>query len=403
MKKTLRKKFILFAMSAVTVLLAVLIGAISGFSWIILDRQSDNILHTLVRGNEKPPRSEPREPRASVPPMSMDTIKAARFFTVLTDQDGAVLEINLEQISSVSAQQAAQYAAQVTGGFGKIDGYKYEVKQLGPARLIFFMDTSHQFSTFIMVLSVSSAIALICWLLILLFVILFSGRVVRPILAGIEKQKQFITNAGHELKTPLAIIQSNNDAATLVYGESKYSRNIRLQIQRLNGLMTNLLTLARLDEEAELPTERVDISKLICGMLPACEAPLAQKNITLSAHIQPHVFMQAHRDTFSQMISVLLDNAVKYTPEGGTIRLCVTDHSGHIEITEENTCEAPHGAGPEQLFERFYRGDSARTQNNPSSGYGIGLSAARTIAQTFGGRLTAEYTDSGSICFTARF
>ena len=218
-----------------------------------------------------------------------------------------------------------------------------------------------------------------------------------------EKQKQFITNAGHELKTPLAIIQSNNDAATLIYGESKYSRNIRLQIQRLNVLMTNLLTLARLDEETKLPTERVDISGLMNGMLPSWEDAAAEKQISLSVKIQPHVFMQAHRDTFSQMISILLDNAVKYTPKDGIIRFSVTGDGGHIVIAEENTCDTPGNSDPERLFERFFRGDSARTQSSTVSGYGIGLSAARAIAQAFGGTLTAEYTETGTIRFTARF
>lgn len=403
MKKTLRKKFILFAMSAVTVLLVVLIGMINGFSWIILDRQSDDILHTLVRGNEKFPPMEFREPKLFAPPMNMDTIKSARFFTVLTDQNGKVLDVNIDQISSVSTEQATQYAAQIVDVSGKIDGYKYEVKQFGSDRLIFFMDTSNQLSTFAMILSVSTAIAFLCWLLILLFVVLFSKHTVRPILAGIEKQKQFITNAGHELKTPLAIIQSNNDAATLIYGESKYSKNIRTQTQRLNVLMMNLLTLAKLDEETRLPTERIDISALICGMLSICEDAAAEKQIAFSFSIQPHVFLQVHRDTFSQMISILLDNAVKYTPNGGTICISVTHEKGHIEIVEENTCEVSTDSDPERFFERFYRGSSARTQESTASGYGIGLSAARSIAETFGGKLTAMYPKVGMIRFTARF
>lgn len=403
MKKILRKKFIIFAMSAVTVLLVVLIGAISGFSWIILNRQSDAVLHILVSADDQFTNMEFHGPKPFAPPMNMDTIRSARFFTVLTDQNGTVLDVNIDQISSVSTEQAAQYAAQITDASGKIDGYKYEVKQFGSDRLIFFMDMANQVSTFVMVLSISSAIAFICWLLILLFVVLFSGRVVRPILAGMEKQKQFITNAGHELKTPLAIIQSNNDAATLIYGESKYSKNIRTQTQRLNVLMTNLLTLAKLDEETELPTERVDISELISGMLSVCEDAVAEKQIAFSLNIQPHIFLQVHRDTFSWMISSLLDNAVKYTPEGGTIYFSVMNKGGHVEITEENTCGISSNFDPERFFERFYRGDSARTQNNSSSGYGIGLSAARAIAETFGGTLTAAYPKTGMIRFTSRF
>lgn len=233
-----------------------------------------------------------------------------------------------------------------------------------------------------MVLSITSAIAFFCWIATLLFVIMLSGRAVRPILAGMEKQKQFITNAGHELKTPLSIIQTNNDASALIYGETKYSRNIRNQTKRLNVLMTNFLTLASLDEETKLPVESVDISELIREMLSAGEDMITQKHITFSSEIHPGIFMQVNRNTFSQMISILLDNAVKYTPEGGTICFSLMDDGGHIEIAEENTCETSADPDPERLFERFYRGDSARTQSSPSSGYGIGLSAARAIAET---------------------
>lgn len=401
MKKLLRKKIVVFAMSAVTILLLVLVGAISGLSWFFLDSQSDSILHTLASGEGRASQMEPFRPKRFGPSIDMDMIQSARFFIVYTDQNGMVLEVNIGNISSVSTEQAAQYAGQITGDSGKIDGYKYEVRQLGPNRFIFFLDISGQWRMFAMVLSISSVIALTCWIVILLFVILFSGRVVRPILAGIEKQKQFITNAGHELKTPLAIIQSNNDASALIHGETKYSKNIRQQTQRLNVLMTNLLALAKLDEETKLPTERVDISELTGGILSAYEDAAAGKQILMTAEIQPYVFLQVHRDTFSQMVSILLDNAVKYTPKAGTIRFSVMTDGRHIEIVEENTCEVSSN-NPERLFERFYRGDAARTQDGVS-GYGIGLSAARTIAETFGGKLTAEYPKAGMIRFTARF
>lgn len=403
MKKTLRKKFVFFAMSAVTILLVVLIGAISIFSWVILDWQSDNVLRTIADGNGAFMQMEIFDRGPFQPPMDMDTVKSARFFMVRIDADGNVKDTNLDQISSVTAEQATQYARKISGSSGKIDNFKYESKAFGTEQLIFFMDISGQMQIFAMVFGISGMIALVCWLFILILVILLSGRVVRPILAGIEKQKQFITNAGHELKTPLAIIQSNNDASALINGETKYSKNIRRQTQRLNVLMTNFLTLAKLDEEIKLPTESISVSELIHDLLPGYEDMLAQKSIAFSVDIQPDLFLRAHSASLTQMVSVLLDNAVKYTPEGGMVWLTACRNGGRIEILEENTCEVPETMDSERLFERFYRGDSSRTQDNNTSGYGIGLSAARAIAENFGGTLKAEYTENGTIRFTARF
>lgn len=398
MKKTLRRKFIVFAMSAVTVLLVVLIGAINGLTWFLLDSQSNRTLHAVARGGPAPQG----EPGPMGPPVNADTLQSARFFLVRTDANGTVLQVEVDRISAVSAEEAAQYAAEIEDTAGRVGRYKYEVRDLGAERLIVFLDTSGQLSAFVTVLTVSCTIGLVCWGLMLLFVALLSARAVRPVLAGMEKQKQFITNAGHELKTPLAIIQTNNDAATLIHGETKYSRNIRLQTQRLNALMTNLLTLAKLDESAVLPTEAVDISALVTAALPVYADALAQKGIALTTAIESGLSLQVHRDTFAQLVSILLDNAVKYTPEGGTVSLTARSRGGRIELTESNTCAPPLHPDPERLFERFYRGDNARTQDGAASGFGIGLSAARAIAETFGGKLTAAY-DGDFIIFTARF
>ncbi len=405
MKQTLRKKFIFFAMSAVTVLLVVLIGAINAFSWVILDRQSDEILHAIADGEgmflQKEPQPYGKTPFA--PPMNMDTIKSARFFMVHVDRNGNIKDVNIDQISSVTVEQATDYAEKATNNSGKISNFKYEKKHLGDGSLIFFMDTSAQTRTFVMVLTLSCVIAVVCWIAVLIFAFIFSKRTVRPILAGIEKQKQFITNAGHELKTPLAIIQSNNDASALINGETKYTKNIRRQTQRLNVLMSNLLTLSKLDEEIKLPTENVNISEKIKELLPEYEDALSEKEIRFSCDIQPNVSMQVHADTFLQMISVLMDNAVKYTSVSGTVQFRLYTDGKEIVIEEENTCEKDGNADAERLFERFYRADTSRTQDSNVSGYGIGLSAARAIAETFGGTLKANYTDSGTIRFVAKF
>ncbi len=403
MKKTLRKKFVFFAMSAVTILLVVLIGAINTLSYFILDRQSDDILLTIADGDERFLQKDSPAKGVFRPPMDMDTVKSARFFMVRVDAEGNVANVNVDRISSVTAAEAAQYAASVTSDRGKISDYKYTTKQLGSDSLIFFMDISGQTQTFVMVLSLSCAIAVVCWFAVLIFVALFSKRMVRPILAGMEKQKRFITNAGHELKTPLAIIGSNNDASALINGETKYSQNIRRQTQRLNVLMSNLLTLSKLDEATELPVENVNVSERVSELLLGYEDAMAQKNVVFSAAIEPGVVMRVHCDTFMQMISVLMDNAVKYTPENGSVRFLLASDGRQIKITEENTCEVPADPDAERLFERFYRGDSSRTQNGDTSGYGIGLSAARAIAENFGGTLRANYTDRGTLRFIARF
>ena len=127
------------------------------------------------------------------------------------------------------------------------------------------------------------------------------------------------------------------------------------------------------------------------------------RNLTFHVQIAAGIIMQVNRDSFRQLVTILLDNAVKYTPESGHVRFCLIKVGRHVLLTEENTCGPDMEPDPQRLFERFYRGDRARTQSAETDGYGIGLSAARAICENFGGTLTAEYPSTETIRFTARF
>ena len=201
----------------------------------------------------------------------------------------------------------------------------------------------------------------------------------------------------------LARIQSNNDTMALIHGENKYNVHIRNQTKRLNGLMSNLLTLARLDEETTLPTEKLNISELANELLPVYREEALLRELCFDAHIEQNIIISTNADSFRQMLTILLDNALKYTSEKGRISLSMVKNGKHIQLVTENSCDTSLEPKPERLFERFYRGDFARTQANESSGYGIGLSAARAICENFGGELWAEYPDSKTIRFTAKF
>ena len=159
--------------------------AINGLNWVMLERQSDSILETLVDADGAFHKMDFDRPSPFVPPLDMDRMRSSRFFIVQSDADGNTIDVNIEQISSIDIETAKEYALTVSMSgkeSGRIDGYKFAVKQLGPNQLIFFMDISGQRENFYMVLFVSGIIAVLCWLILLGIVILLSGKVIRPVL-----------------------------------------------------------------------------------------------------------------------------------------------------------------------------------------------------------------------------
>ena len=441
MTKTLQKKFVRTAMIAVTLLIVLMIGAINLLNAWSVWNGAANMAQMLAMSGGVPRHfdeeergeygDEDRLGRKGRDGFSMDSAMAERFFLVRFNEDGEIERTDIGQIYSVTADEAREYAQSVYGGdreTGYRDGFLYVIRKVpqedhfdpfaGAAyaeygeeeneeeqdTVVVFLDITGRISDMVSVLGISAAIAAGAWVLMLLFVIMLSRRAIAPIAANIERQKQFVTNAGHELKTPLAIILANTDALELYTGESKWTRNIRTQTQRLSGLMQNLLTLSRMDEIGyELAVAPVDLTSLVREKIQEFSQPAGAKGIAVVQELE-EVTVQGHRDTLAQLAAILMDNAVKYTPEGGTICVKVCRSEGKGLLIQRNTVRREEAEeDPERLFDRFYRQDKARTQKK--GGYGIGLSAARAIAEANRGSISAAYAmyeEEYNIVFTVQ-
>lgn len=433
MVKQLQKKFIISAMLAVTILLVVLIGGINVFNYLTTSGDNDRLMEMLgnsfenstmwnadTTDNTQPPQSItgtqqntadasgnqndtgfPPQDNGTKPPddkknngfgrHDKNAVDSARYAAVAIDKNGNIIRTDVTHISSLTEDEATAITEALknnASGTGSYSGFLYRISDTRTSdRIIILLDNGMQISSFFTVLFISVGAGIFGWLLMLLLVILLSKKTIAPVARSIEKQKQFVTNAGHEIKTPLAIILANTDAMELHNGENKWSKNIRAQTLRLSGLMQNLLMLAKMDESsAKLPMCEFDISTAAEDTVSAFIEPAALKGVMIEQDIQKGLQLNGNRDSIVQLMTVLLDNAVKYTVSGGMIRAKLSGNEKNITLSIANTCEPIDH--PEKLFDRFYRGDSARTQKN--GGYGIGLSVALAIAELHKGSITAE-------------
>ena len=412
MVRTLQIKFVKTAMTAISVLLLVVICAISGIYSFDVYTKEKNTAEMLANNGGIPDfgkmkqdrrdRTEPMKPFDGGR-MSPDDVMAVRYFMVLYDADGGIESADTGSIYSVTDEEAEEYGRQVIAGgrqSGIIGNFMYFLKDNEDGKTAAFVDVSSQISSILSVIVISLIIAAIAWILMFIFVSVLSHRAIAPIAENIVRQKQFVTNAGHELKTPLAIIMANTEALELFNGESKWTRNIKAQTVRLNDLMQNLLTLSKMDEaDLNLPMQDFDLGELVREAAAPFEEPAREKGLALSVEA-PEIMVKANRDSMGQLIGILLDNAVKYTPKGGEISVTALREGNSVILREQNTVDPKDvEENPERLFDRFYRRDEARTQKK--GGYGIGLSAARAIAAANGAQISAAYREQ-NIVFTVK-
>lgn len=224
----------------------------------------------------------------------------------------------------------------------------------------------------------------------LILLLLLSKRIVRPVAESYEKQKQFITDAGHELKTPLTIIGADADLAEMECGENQWIQDIRRQTQRLTELTQDLIYLSRVEEEG-LSLQSIDFPLSdVAEEMAHSFLPLAQnQGKRLEIAVQPMLSFRGDEKSIRQLCSILLDNALKYSPQEGELLFRLEKQGKNILLSVSNTTSQP--IKKEELchlFDRFYRTDPSR--NSQTGGYGLGLSIARSIVTAHKGKIRAE-------------
>lgn len=363
-----------------------------------------------------------------------------RYFTVTINSKGDVENIDTSKIASVSSENAAQYAKKLWKSGKKGDGkngfsesFKYMTVGEGGSTMYIFLSCQRELSTIRTYVLASVGISVFGLAVVFVMIYFFSGKILKPVSESYEKQKRFITDASHEIKTPLTIIDANTEVIEMMEGENEWTSSTRKQVARLTSLTEKLVFLSRMDEEAtKLEMLEFSLSDAILDTAEPFKAIARTKGKKLTVDVTDGILYTGDEKTIRQLVSILLDNAMKYSGcssvsfEKSNINKknlnkttqtqndCVTtiNPAPEIEIslkpsgknriitvwnTVDETANIKKGR-QDMLFERFYRTDTSH--NSKTGGFGIGLSAAYAIVKAHKGKIIAESKDGRSIKFT---
>ena len=410
MLKKLQRKFISIALLALTIIVWVQMFAVNAMNVYQRDSEIRSILYVIAENGGVFPNSYHDSgdyvdailnPFKKVQ-ITIETPYSTRYFVVKLSHN-TVTDISTENIAAVTDRDAFEYASQVFKqgpGFGFIDNYRYYFASDNKSgnSIIVFIDFSRELISTFKLASLSFLVGLLCILVLLLPVYKLSRNAIRPIEKSIEKQKQFITDAGHELKTPIAIISADAEVLEMCEGENEWLTSIKHQTERLDGLVKDLVTLSKLDEEKLKNKDTVFcISDAVKETAETFETLALKNEVSLEYNITPNLMYTGNESEIKKLASILCDNAVKYCKKGGVIKIAVYKSGKNTVFSIYNDCDYIDKSKLDMLFDRFYRADSSRARE--TGGYGIGLSIAQVIVQRHKGKITAESSDSKSILF----
>lgn len=412
MIRKLRIKLILVSMLSLLLVLAVILGIVGVLNYRKIVSEADSVLAILQeydgsfptsdhKGDDPFPKEEhPKDSRRFSPELPYES----RYFTVFLTKSGAVASVNTGKIAAVDTSTAVDYAREVVSdgrSQGFVDDYRYTTYTAGDETHIIFLDYGRKLDSFRTFLLTGTGVSVAGLLAVLLLLIFFSGRIVKPFSENYERQKQFITDAGHELKTPLTIIDADAEVLEMDLGENEWLNDIKAQTKRLAQLTNSLILLSRMEEQPQ--TEKIDfpISDLAEETVETFQALARTRNKNLSAQIQPMLSMRGDEKAIRQLVTILLDNAVKYSDDGGRIEVALKKQKNTIYLSVYNTVESISRESLPHLFDRFYRTDKSR--NSQTGGYGLGLSIASAIVTAHKGKITASTQDEKSLLITATF
>lgn len=329
-----------------------------------------------------------------------DSSYRTRFFRIFLDEDKKVTNVNMDHIAAVDVKKAVRMTKMAMlrrGKVGLVGSYRYrkEYKD-SQVRSIIFLDCKENQSFYHLAVTITITVSTLLTCLITVIFAIASKRAVRPFESNSNRQKQFITDASHELKTPLAIISANAEVLQYKGDGNEWTQNIIDQTKHMGKLINQLLVLAKLDEVQEKSEKQeADLKLLLEETIEPFEEVATQKKVTLKLHLEEGVTIRVNREQIAQLVSILTENAAKYVNDGGKIvwRLTKTQHGAVLVVKNTTEKELPD---TKRMFDRFYRSDSSRSSK--TGGQGIGLSIAKKIVDSHKGSITAKAGD-GMVTF----
>ena len=395
MIRRLRWQFIGSASIALLVVLVTIIGIINSA---IHERAYNRIYTTLdyivVHDGYLPKVKEQDEDNAYFTP---ETSYETRYFTMVFNKDGSLAKASMDKVAAITKEDAIALTKKVDDDRGKIKYadliyfYRVVTKKDG-SRMIVFIDGTNQASFASSMFSMSLWLGFLSFAGFFTLVCLLSGKAIKPIIRSQQQQKQFITNAGHELKTPLAVISANTEVMEMMNGKNEWTQSTMKQVKRLSGLVAELVTIARLDEREDIVLEQFDYSETLKSVAKDFQPVAAGENLTLKTDIEDLVFVKADKKRLHELANILVDNAIKYCDEKGTVYITLSK-GRRVRLTVSNDYRNGANVDYSRFFERFYRADSSHTRIS-KGGYGIGLSMAESIVAACKGKISVSWKDN---------
>jgi len=410
----LRKKFIMVAMLSLFLAMFCIGAAIFSSSVVSYRYMIHAALNELAE-NDGDPWSNNSETeteddsRTAKTPSVFDVFTSQfdrynHYFAVIYDVGGNVEKVKTS-IDSTGEESLAETYAKMIYSSGKTYGrygkyyYKSVVRDDG-STIVVFLDCRTEISALSRLLYSTVAICILGLLITFFLVRHLSWRLIQPEIENSSRQKQFITNASHELKTPLAVIRANTELEEMLNGEDEWTQSTINQIDRMNGLIQNLVMIARAQEqEDKSELSEVDVTAAVNESVDPFDSLARQGMKTLQRNVDPDIKMKADSSKIRQLVTILIDNAIKYCDDKGSITVGLTSirRGKGVQITVSNSYAQGANVDYQRFFDRFYRED--QSHNIDKGGYGVGLSMAESICRLYSGSIRADWKD-GVISFT---
>lgn len=398
----LRRKFIFISSLTYFLVIVFMGGCINAVNMTSTRFQIKNVLDYIIENDGEIPNEVTDDYARS---FSAEFSHSARYFTVTYGTDGEAKSVNTfhSQYTNAEAEALADQVVDGKRSFGRRGNYYFEKETTDDGTLVVFLNCATQLNSNRRILLMTAYIAIGGLIITVILVNMFSYKVVAPEIENLRRQKQFITNASHELKTPLAVIRANTEVAEMINGESEWTQSTMRQVDRLNGLIQNLVMISRAEEaEDKSLFSEIDVTKAVRETIEPYESLAVQDKKKFIQELDAGVTLTGDESRVRQLASLLIDNAFKYCDDGGTVTVQLTTQKKgkQVKLVMSNTFAEGANVDYSRFFDRFYRADQAHTiDGNEKGGYGIGLSIAESICRQFHGSINVSWKD-GVISFT---